>query len=136
MTLNYVWILSVFRFFYIFFQESKEECWQSQSTSKVSLFVSKTTASKRYQPYITSAHFGTFLDPHAHYLSINTELNVSKNGQPTHSICWRNLWTVPKPNYLLTTCFMSKWREDKGSKMFVQNLPTNQAQLSCFFFAI
>ena len=75
-------------------------------------------------------HTHTFI---VHYLSINTELNVSKNGQPTHFICWRNLWTVPKPNYLLTTCFMSKWREDKGSKMFVQNLPTNQAQLSCFF---
>ena len=47
--------------------------------------------------------------------------------ESTHSICWRKIWTVPKPNYLLTTCFMSKWREDKGSKMFVQNLPTNQA---------
>ena len=31
-------------------------------------------------PYITSAYFWTFSDPPVHYVSMNTVLNVSKNG--------------------------------------------------------
>ena len=69
--------------------------------------------------------------------ALPTILNANKNdyflNQPTQFKCWRNIWTVPKPNYLLTMCFMSKWHEDKGSKMFAQNLPTNQAYFFLLF---
>ena len=53
--------------------------------------------------YITSAHFWTFSEPPTHYVSINTELNVSKNCHflnpsihPTQFFCWRNIGMAPK----------------------------------------
>ena len=53
----------------------------------------------RDHPYITSAYFWTFLEPPTHHVSINTLLNVSKNGSflnpPTQSIYLRNVWMVP-----------------------------------------
>ena len=53
----------------------------------------------RDHTYITSAYFWTFSDPPTYYVSINTVLNVSKNGHfltpPTQSFCWRNIGMDP-----------------------------------------